>query len=93
MKDEALRAAVEIFAELPDPRVNRGLNHALVNIVTIALCAVLSEAESFADIQAFGEEKRSWLEGSGLADRRSHPDAGDATAGAQRHPAQRGHIL
>ncbi len=46
---------------LPDPRIERTKAHPLVNVVVIALCAVLSDAESFYDIADFGELKRDWL--------------------------------
>ena len=51
------------FAEIPDQRQPRGLNHSLVNIVTIALCAVMSGADTYPEIQAFGETKKAWLKG------------------------------
>ena len=56
-----LRQAVKVFAEIPDFRQDRGLNHSLVNIIVIALCAVMSGADTFPEIQAFGEDKRAWL--------------------------------
>jgi predicted transposase YbfD/YdcC len=61
--EEQLRQAVSIFSELPDERKPRGLNHSLVNIVTIALCAVMSGADTYPEIQAFGETKKAWLKG------------------------------
>ena len=60
MNEEQLRLAVEHFSVLPDPQIDRTKAHPLVNVVVIALCAVISEAESFYGIQAFGELKRDW---------------------------------
>jgi predicted transposase YbfD/YdcC len=57
-KDLALAA---YFADLPDPRVDRTKRHSLLDIVTVALCAVLSGADSFEDIEAFGRERQEWL--------------------------------
>jgi predicted transposase YbfD/YdcC len=51
----------EHFASLEDPRVERTKLHALLSIVTIALCAVISGAESWDDIEEFGRAKAEWL--------------------------------
>ena len=61
MEPEQLRLAAQVFADLPDVRKNRGLNHSLVNLIVIALCAVTSGADTFPEIQTFGETKRVWL--------------------------------
>ncbi|WP_189066941.1 ISAs1 family transposase, partial [Deinococcus seoulensis] len=50
-----------IFADLPDHRHHRGLNHSLVNIVVMALCAVMSGADTFPEIQTFVQSKREWF--------------------------------
>ena len=59
---EQLRLAVVHFSEMPDPRLERSKQHSLVNIVAIALSAVIAGAESFYEIEAFGQTKRAWLE-------------------------------
>ena len=51
----------EQFADLPDPRINRQKRHELVDILTIALCAVISGADSFDDIERYGKAKKAWL--------------------------------
>ena len=61
MNEEQLRLAALHFAKIPDPRVERTKQHPLVNVVVIALCAVLAEAESFYDIETFGKIKQEWL--------------------------------
>jgi predicted transposase YbfD/YdcC len=50
------------FSDLPDPRVEAKCEHRLLDIVMIAICAVIAEAESWEDITLFGESKRTWLE-------------------------------
>jgi predicted transposase YbfD/YdcC len=55
------------FARLPDPRDARFTTHLLGDILTIALCALLSGAKSFEDIAAFGRSKEVWLRSLGLA--------------------------
>jgi predicted transposase YbfD/YdcC len=52
---------LEHFASLDDPRVERTKLHPLLSIVAIAICAVISGAESWDDMEAFGEAKAEWL--------------------------------
>ncbi len=51
------------FAALPDPRADRGRNHPLLTILTIALCAVICGADSWVEIAQFGEAKQDWFAG------------------------------
>jgi predicted transposase YbfD/YdcC len=57
---------VHHFAALPDPRDPRFITHSLTDILTIALCATLSNSKSFEDMAAFGRAKESWLRSLGL---------------------------
>jgi predicted transposase YbfD/YdcC len=49
------------FAELTDPRIDRTKRHELIEIIVIALCAVISGADNWVDIEAYGKAKESWL--------------------------------
>ncbi|MGH2585217.1 MAG: ISAs1 family transposase [Dehalococcoidia bacterium] len=49
------------FASLPDPRIERTKRHRLLDIVTIALCAVICGADSWVDVELFGHAKAAWL--------------------------------
>ena len=49
------------FASLEDPRDIRGKEHRLLDMVTIALCAVISGAEGWEDIAEYGRAKQDWL--------------------------------
>ena len=49
------------FQDLNDPRVERTRKHPLINIVFIAVCGVLSGANSFAAIHEFGCDRRQWF--------------------------------
>lgn len=52
----------EIFERLPDPRMPaHAFKHRLIDVVCIALCALLSGAESFVDIEDYGLAKETWL--------------------------------
>jgi predicted transposase YbfD/YdcC len=49
------------FQDLPDPRVDRTRRHDLLDVVAIALCAVIAGAESWPAVEAFGKAKHDWL--------------------------------
>jgi predicted transposase YbfD/YdcC len=49
------------FAELTDPRIDRSRLHELLDIVAIAICAVVAGADSWDDIEDFGNAKVTWL--------------------------------
>ena len=48
------------FCDLTDPR-RRKVVYPLINIVTIAICAVIAGADDFVSIAAWGGQKRDWL--------------------------------
>jgi predicted transposase YbfD/YdcC len=50
------------FAGLVDPRETRRCDHRLIDILAIAVCAVIACAESWEDIELYGRSKRAWLE-------------------------------
>lgn len=58
---EEFAGFVEHFAVLPDPRVERGKKHLLVDVLFIGLATVLSGGESFTDMVDFGEIREEWL--------------------------------
>jgi predicted transposase YbfD/YdcC len=49
------------FGDLPDPRIDRCKRHRLLDVVTIALCAVLCGADTWVDVAEFGRSKEAWL--------------------------------
>ena len=48
------------FAPLTDPR-RRKVLYPLINVVTIAICAVICGADDFVSIAEFGRKKRKWF--------------------------------
>jgi predicted transposase YbfD/YdcC len=48
------------FATLTDPR-RRKVVYPLINIVAIAICAVVAGADDFVSIAEYGRKKRTWL--------------------------------
>ena len=49
----------EYFAALDDPRIDRTKRHKLLDIVTIAFCATICGADSWVDIELFGNSGSS----------------------------------
>src|SRR4051794_41166243 len=58
-----IEALIAAFETIEDPRCEWKVEHRLLDILVIAVCAVLGEAESFEDIALYGRCKRPWLEG------------------------------
>jgi len=55
---------VALLSELervPDPRFPYWHRHKLVDLLTIALCAVISGADSWVEVADWGQEKAGWL--------------------------------
>ncbi len=50
------------FAQLEDPRIDRTRHYNLLDLIFIALCAVVSGANDFVAIAKFAKTKRDWLE-------------------------------
>jgi predicted transposase YbfD/YdcC len=53
---------ITILREVPDPRVERRKLHGLADVLCIAICALLCGADSFEDMEVFGEAKADWFE-------------------------------
>jgi len=49
------------FGHLTEPRVERTRAHQLLDIVIIAICAVICGADSWVEVEAFGRAKETWL--------------------------------
>jgi predicted transposase YbfD/YdcC len=60
---EPLGPLAASFSRLVDPRINRTKRHQLLDIVLIAICAVICGAEGWVDVEAFGKTKKLWLKG------------------------------
>ena len=50
------------FARLPDPRLARRRRYPLGDLLFIALCAVLSGADNFVEIEDWAKAKQEWLQ-------------------------------
>jgi len=61
MSDTIVVSITEHFSDLEDPRVEGRIAHRLIDIILIAICAVICGADSWAEIETFGEAKEDWL--------------------------------
>ena len=52
---------LEHFSELEDPRCPGKVEHRLIDILVIAVCAVIACADSWEDIALYGRSKLAWL--------------------------------
>jgi predicted transposase YbfD/YdcC len=59
--DNGPKAFIDFFANLPDPRLDRQKRHALIDIFVVTLCAVLTGAEGWTEVEQFGKVKLPWL--------------------------------
>jgi hypothetical protein len=53
---------IEHFATLTDPRIDHTKRHHLLDILTIALCAIISGADEWVAMEAYGNAKREWFD-------------------------------
>ncbi len=49
------------FSNIDDPRVERTKQHKLIDIITIAICAVICGADTWVGIETYGQAKYEWL--------------------------------
>lgn len=49
------------FADLEDPRIDRTKLHQLLDIIIIAICAVICGADTWVDVEEFGNAKIDWF--------------------------------
>jgi predicted transposase YbfD/YdcC len=49
------------FRDLPDPRVVGRTRHLLVDIVVMAICAVIADCDDWSDIAQFAQKREKWF--------------------------------
>ena len=57
------QSLISLFGDMPDPRLDRKKLHELGDIIAIAILAVICGAESWVEIEEFGEARYEWLKG------------------------------
>ena len=61
MSDKISATIQSHFGNIEDPRCSYLNDHPLINILTIALCAIVAGAEGWTDVANFGRQKQAWL--------------------------------
>lgn len=61
MPKKPLEALEEHFIKVSDPRKDRTKDHKLIDMITIAICAIICGAEGWTDMEIFGNSKVVWL--------------------------------
>ncbi len=61
VKKVPVETIFEYFGDLSDPRVERTKHHKLLDILVIALCAVICGANGWVGVEQFGLSKLKWF--------------------------------
>ena len=49
------------FGDLADDRRDQGKRHQFLDVITIAICAIVAGAEGWTDMELFGQAKEAWF--------------------------------
>lgn len=49
------------FLSITDPRIERSKAHKLIDIIMVAICAVIAGCDTWVDIEDFGHDREGWL--------------------------------
>ena len=61
MKLKPKKTIADYFVDVEDPRIERTKRHQLIDVITIAICAVICGADSWVAIETYGKAKEKWL--------------------------------
>jgi predicted transposase YbfD/YdcC len=61
MEEKAISKITEHFGKVSDPRIGNATRHKLMDIIVIAICAVVCGADGWSDVALFGKSKLSWF--------------------------------
>jgi predicted transposase YbfD/YdcC len=61
MEKEVAGSIIAHFGELSDPRTGNAKQHLFLEILVIAICAVICGADGWSDVELFGKNKKEWL--------------------------------
>ncbi len=61
MEDNVLPSIEQHFGDLTDPRVDRTKRHKLIDILVIAICAIIAGADNWEDVEEFGKARLEWF--------------------------------
>jgi predicted transposase YbfD/YdcC len=61
MKTDPSASIEKHFANLEDPRIDRTKRHKLIDILVIAISAVICGADNWEEVELFGQSKEAWF--------------------------------
>lgn len=61
MSSEPSGSIAQHFGQVVDPRIERSKRHQLMDILTLAICAVIGGADDWVEIEQFGNAKLDWF--------------------------------
>jgi len=61
MEEPATESIAKHFRELKDPRTGNAKRHIFLEILIIAICAVICGADGWNDVELYGKNKKDWL--------------------------------
>jgi len=61
MEETVLPTLEQHFGNLTDPRIDRTKLHKLLDILVIAICAVIAGADNWEDVEEFGKARLEWF--------------------------------
>jgi predicted transposase YbfD/YdcC len=61
MEDIIMKSLIECLSSIPDYRVGNAVEHKLIDIMAIAILGTICCADTWTDIEDFGEAKKEWL--------------------------------
>jgi predicted transposase YbfD/YdcC len=61
MAATSLPSIKKFFRLLPDRRVRGRSRHLLIDVVVIAICAVIADCDDWSDIAQFGQKREAWF--------------------------------
>jgi predicted transposase YbfD/YdcC len=62
MDEKATAKITEHFGKISDPRIGNATRHKLIDILVIAVCAVICGADGWSEVALYGKTKRKWLQ-------------------------------
>lgn len=61
MEQQSVASITKYFGELEDPRTGNAKAHIFLEILIIAILAVICGADGWSDVELFGKNKKDWL--------------------------------
>lgn len=62
MSDKPQSSIAKNFEQIEDPKTERSKAHLLIDILTIAILAVICGADGWVGMESYGKAKQGWLQ-------------------------------